>query len=1208
MMMQRLLSTNTTPFEHQDLGNMLQKACIHEKTKAHFQRISLRAASLRLIPTLASVEENPLGFRTSQKRKNGTLLDFVCKEKERHPDKVILVRVGEFFEAFGVDALLLVEHCGLNAMGSKARAGCPRSNIQQTLDGLTSSGLAVAVYEESGDGTVTKAGLKNRYLAQIVSPSTSTYFHNSTLTRPDIEFRESRPYLGLQLSSRGSTTSSTVNDTISGSRAEGSIHYTVYEVNVESKFIRVSERLTEDAAKCFIDTTIHGESFGVVTGFAGVGGTSCGDMNGSSVNFEGNENHQNYIENGSHRPTVYYAGPPGSNNTIPSRTRRLIGSKADVVRLSSAEEDSRLFLQDMLNKISKEMESPIMADLKSYRMVGVGGGGFKGVYDHDDDDDDDDASYYRMLRSIKPRPLYSPTAQQLGLLPSPQVPDLVRYLLPRNDAPSAARNFLRRWLLRPPPPNVADDLSKLLQCLSKIKKIGLPTLRLSLTTRKLVALCSSSSANAAMFRELHRILGAVTKVLTIKEYDCFLLPLVTLVSYECGVSTTSSRLKKQVLNASNVLESVVVLDDEHFDKWLLELQHQQQQKKKNKMASDSRLSKNVSFMMMSACLTKNEMEWRSAVHVNASEETRKSFHRVDQCRNELLLAIEEDYGMDATEKDGKYDTINNTVYLMKGNNKSGMLNDEEGKCVWIRPKDRHGKLMHNRWTTERVEKCFAEYVSACEEAQHCSRSVLHSLCETFVNDGHMSSSICSIVMNDILLTSSLHVREFTKRGWELPTLEPIYKPEATATAIPPPPTEEGGANRSTRVSLQSVFPYWLPFDDAVTNDVDLNGQWLVTGPNMSGKSTLLRSVTAAALLANCGLAAPLKASSSTSSLTSSFDFTSDTIPIPRLDGYYLRTNGSDCPAEGLSAFALEADDIRILMRDVTSRSLAAVDELGRGTAPKEGAAIVGAVLEELDRRGCPSLFATHLHDELSVLPLKLYNTTNKVLRVVEEAAEEKRVDKSDSGPVQYVYRVEDGVCTNSHSLATAAYHGVGDDLIARASELRRRGEERREKLVSQEDGGASSFDSDVSKVSSTNSSSSTSKMPSVTAAVPPPPPSSPVPFSMEDVIQMVEVLNEFQSDVVEINPEFDPPPIIADHFPCVYLLEVIEDGGNHGYYIGETEHLADRMKRHRQFFGKNIKFCIFPVEKGGRTRARKTEARAIIEARRAGFMLHNLAS
>ena len=98
------------------------------------------------------------------------------------------------------------------------------------------------------------------------------------------------------------------------------------------------------------------------------------------------------------------------------------------------------------------------------------------------------------------------------------------------------------------------------------------------------------------------------------------------------------------------------------------------------------------------------------------------------------------------------------------------------------------------------------------------------------------------------------------------------------------------------------------------------------------------------------------------------------------------------------------------------------------------------------------------------------------------------------------------------------------------------------------------------------------------------------------------------SDVVEINPEFDPPPIIADHFPCVYLLEVIEDGGNHGYYIGETEHLADRMKRHRQFFGKNIKFCIFPVEKGGRTRARKTEARAIIEARRAGFMLHNLAS
>ena len=164
---------------------------------------------------------------------------------------------------------------------------------------------------------MTAKGLKQRYLAQIVSGSTNTYIHNSTLVRPDIEFRDSTPYLGLQLSSRGATTSSTVNDTVSGSRAEGSLHYTVYEVNVESKFIRVSERLTEDAAKCFIDTTVH---HGGGAGGGGGGGRSFEGLDGAGVRED--VQHQ--------ATTVYYAGPSGSS--MPARTRRLIGTQTEVRR------------------------------------------------------------------------------------------------------------------------------------------------------------------------------------------------------------------------------------------------------------------------------------------------------------------------------------------------------------------------------------------------------------------------------------------------------------------------------------------------------------------------------------------------------------------------------------------------------------------------------------------------------------------------------------------------------------------------------------------------------------------------------------------------------------------------------------------------------------------------------------------------------------
>ena len=95
-------------------------------------------------------DRNPLGWVASPSRRKGTLHDFVCRQKEAHPDKVLLVRVGEFYEAFGLDAILLVEHRGLNPMGGKARSGCPLQNVQQTINGLTEAGLSVAVFEERG--------------------------------------------------------------------------------------------------------------------------------------------------------------------------------------------------------------------------------------------------------------------------------------------------------------------------------------------------------------------------------------------------------------------------------------------------------------------------------------------------------------------------------------------------------------------------------------------------------------------------------------------------------------------------------------------------------------------------------------------------------------------------------------------------------------------------------------------------------------------------------------------------------------------------------------------------------------------------------------------------------------------------------------------------------------------------------------------------
>ena len=177
---------------------------------------------------------------------------------------------------------------------------------------------------------------------------------------------------------------------------------------------------------------------------------------------------------------------------------------------------------------------------------------------------------------------------------------------------------------------------------------------------------------------------------------------------------------------------------------------------------------------------------------------------------------------------------------------------------------------------------------------------------------------------------------------------------------------------------------------------------------------------------NCGLAAPIQYDSGADDNHN--DDREYKIPIPRLDGYFLRTNGSDCPSEGLSAFALEADDMRILLRDLTSRSPAAIDELGRGTSPQEGAAIVGAMLEEFDKRKCPSIFATHLQMELQKFDLNLTRTEQKVLEITEESG--------SNGRIKWTYKLKDGICDDAHSIATAREHKVPEYILKRAQQLR----------------------------------------------------------------------------------------------------------------------------------------------------------------------------
>lgn len=86
--------------------------------------------------------------------------------------------------------------------------------------------------------------------------------------------------------------------------------------------------------------------------------------------------------------------------------------------------------------------------------------------------------------------------------------------------------------------------------------------------------------------------------------------------------------------------------------------------------------------------------------------------------------------------------------------------------------------------------------------------------------------------------------------------------------------------------VDGIWPYWIPEQAAAKNSFTWNGIWMLTAPNMAGKSTLMRSTTVVALLANAGLLAPVQGGL-----------------VPRYDGYFVRTASFDVPSEGKSSFA-----------------------------------------------------------------------------------------------------------------------------------------------------------------------------------------------------------------------------------------------------------------------------------------------------------------
>jgi DNA mismatch repair protein MutS len=211
---------------------------------------------------------------------------------------------------------------------------------------------------------------------------------------------------------------------------------------------------------------------------------------------------------------------------------------------------------------------------------------------------------------------------------------------------------------------------------------------------------------------------------------------------------------------------------------------------------------------------------------------------------------------------------------------------------------------------------------------------------------------------------------------------------------------EGGRHPVVEQALQQEGG---PF---VANDCDLGGGriYVVTGPNMAGKSTFLRQNALIAVLAQMGSFVPARRAR-----------------IGVVDRLFSRVGAADDLARGRSTFMVEMVETAAILNQATMRSLVILDEIGRGTATFDGLSIAWAAIEHLhEANRCRALFATHFH-ELTALSEKLARLFNATVRV-----------KEWHGDVVFLHEVVAGAADRSYGIQVAKLAGLPAAVIERA--------------------------------------------------------------------------------------------------------------------------------------------------------------------------------
>lgn len=197
---------------------------------------------------------------------------------------------------------------------------------------------------------------------------------------------------------------------------------------------------------------------------------------------------------------------------------------------------------------------------------------------------------------------------------------------------------------------------------------------------------------------------------------------------------------------------------------------------------------------------------------------------------------------------------------------------------------------------------------------------------------------------------------------------------------------------------------YVPNDCILNKDTNI---LLITGPNMSGKSTYMRQLAIISIMAQMGSFVPAKSAN-----------------LPIFDKIFTRIGASDDLVSGESTFMVEMKEAKNAITDATKNSLILFDELGRGTATYDGISIAQAILEYISKNiKATTLFSTHYH-ELTKLEAKFKNIKNIHVSAVENGDE-----------ITFLHKIQDGAVDKSYGIHVAKLSNMPDELLKRANEI-----------------------------------------------------------------------------------------------------------------------------------------------------------------------------